>query len=139
MKDSRLKSLNLLTRIGACTPAAIFPYAESRCLSLEPLHGEHGQVCSALRAETFRMAALPPSPHPKKKKKRKNKSSAAAHDKWSRAPPVRTMQRENETRVSARSEFSLWNSTRKKRKSITATNTLVNIKRIMLHCTGRWL
>lgn len=113
MKDSRLKSLNLLTRIGACTPAAIFPYAESRCLSLEPLHGEHGQVCSALRA---RRSAWLPSPHPKKKKKRKSKSSAAAHDKWSRAPRVRTMQRENETRVSARSEFSLWNSTTKKPK-----------------------
>lgn len=86
--------------------------------------------------ETFRMAAWP---RPPPQKKEKNKSSAAAHDKWSRVPPVRTMERENETRVSARNEFSLWNATRKKRKSITATNTLVNIKRIMLHCTGRWL
>lgn len=138
MKDSRLKSLILLTRIGACPPAAIFPYAESRCLSLEPLHGENGQVCSALRAETFRMAARPPYPPPPKKKE---KIRALQQHTTNGAERRRFVQCREKMKLGfRRGANSLCGIQHgKNRKSITATNTLVNIKRIMLHCTGGWL
>lgn len=62
------------------------------------------------------------------------------HDKWSRALPFHTMQGENESRVQlgVNSLCGIQHGEGEK-KSITATNTLVNIKRIMLHCTGGWL
>lgn len=73
------------------SPAVMSPYAESRCLSLGPLRSKERQVQRS-ESRDVPHGCMAPTPTPQKR-------ALQQRDKWSRAPSVHTMQRENETRV----------------------------------------